>query len=412
MAQIYTPPRTIEAISSFNEFAGNINNLGYQKISQTIEQFSNKAAYDAGEQFWVSIENTNGSVVFNPDQSTRTLQIGSGVSDVISSQTKQAFVYLSGNVHRFTNALLPNLQVGAGCEFGIFDDKNGCFLRIEREASGYKFYAVRRSNTTGTPVDYVVPQEDFNVDTLDGTGQSGVTIDVSKIQMWHVEFSWYGGGGIAYGCEIDRKIVHFHWEGAGNRLDEFIFGDPDLPCRFRLYNKQATAGNSQISLGGLFVGIDGSFFQRKGYRRSWLRPLLNVSNGNTYVLASLKPKPTFKGKINRSYLQLEEIFVFGTAVGYYYLVLNGSLTNTNWIDVNTQESTVMYDQSATSLTGGIVLYANGLSSDKGGNQTNTVETKDPLTNYSDGSGSDVISIVFVCTGNGNVATGFNWLEYY
>ena len=39
-----------------------------------------------------------------------------------------------------------------------------------------------------------VTQPDFNIDTLDGTGVSGYTIDPSTMQMLGVEYSWYGAG--------------------------------------------------------------------------------------------------------------------------------------------------------------------------------------------------------------------------
>ena len=106
------------------------------------------------------------------------------------------------------------------------------------------------------------------------------------------------------------------------------------------------------------------------------------------------------------------MFIYGTASGSYRLVINGTLSAASWININTDNSTVQYTEVSATLTGGITLYANGLSSNRGGGQTSRVETKDPLTNYSDGSGSDIISIVFTCTSNGTIGAGLNWLEYY
>ena len=46
-------------------------------------------------------------------------------------------------------------------------------------------------------------QNEFNKDKLDGSGSSGYIIDVSKMQMMGVQYSWYGAGFIDYmlqGC--------------------------------------------------------------------------------------------------------------------------------------------------------------------------------------------------------------------
>lgn len=410
MAKIYLPPKTVK--TEFDTFAGNINNLGYQKIANTIEQFSQKSAYDNGDIFWVNPVNINGSSGYSADSSSRTLSIGSGATDKITSQTKQSFVYLAGNVHRFTSALKLNLQVGAGVEFGLCDDDNGCCIRIERESTGYKVYAVRYSSASGTLETEVVEQTNFNLDKLDGTGDSGITLDLTKIQMWHLEFSWYGGGGVAYGIEVDRKTTHFHWSSAGNRLTEFIFGDPDLPVRYHLYNKQATAGNSSVEIGGLLVAVDGSFDQRKGFNRGYVRPLFNVTSGNSYVLASIRPATTYKGKTNRAYARLEDFFVYGTADGTYTLEFTPALTSPSWTNVDVNTSMMQYDVSATGFTQGVILYCGAISSQRESDKKEVLSSKDPLTAFSDGSGTNHLSIIFNCTTNGNIGCGFNWSEYY
>jgi hypothetical protein len=48
-------------------------------------------------------------------------------------------------------------------------------------------------------VDTRVPQEEFSIDKLDGTGPTGYNIDLTKIQMAYIDYSWYGAGKIRYG---------------------------------------------------------------------------------------------------------------------------------------------------------------------------------------------------------------------
>ena len=54
-----------------------------------------------------------------------------------------------------------------------------------RNASNVKLLAVREER---------VPQHQFNKDKLNGTGPSGYNIDVTKMQMLGIQYSWYGAG--------------------------------------------------------------------------------------------------------------------------------------------------------------------------------------------------------------------------
>ena len=47
-------------------------------------------------------------------------------------------------------------------------------------------------------VDKKAKQEDFNLDRLDGTGPSGYNIDIAKMQMIGIQYSWYGAGFIDF----------------------------------------------------------------------------------------------------------------------------------------------------------------------------------------------------------------------
>lgn len=55
------------------------------------------------------------------------------------------------------------------------------------------------------------PQSTWNLDKLDGTGPSGYTIDLSKMQMFYIDYSWYGAGFIRWGMRATNgDIVYCH----------------------------------------------------------------------------------------------------------------------------------------------------------------------------------------------------------
>jgi len=60
-------------------------------------------------------------------------------------------------------------------------------------------------------VDTRIPQSSFNIDRLDGTGPSGYTIDLTKMQMFYIDYSWYGAGFIRFGVRgADGNVVYCH----------------------------------------------------------------------------------------------------------------------------------------------------------------------------------------------------------
>ena len=60
-------------------------------------------------------------------------------------------------------------------------------------------------------VDTLVPQSDWNLDTMNGSGPSGYNIDVTKMQMISIQHTWYGAGFIDFmmrGPEGNYVFVH------------------------------------------------------------------------------------------------------------------------------------------------------------------------------------------------------------
>ena len=78
-----------------------------------------------------------------------------------------------------------------------------------------------------------IPQSSFNIDKLDGTGPSGYNIDLSKMQMWYVDYSWYGAGFIRWGVRAtDGNIVYAHKMPNNNVNAEAYMRSGNIPARY------------------------------------------------------------------------------------------------------------------------------------------------------------------------------------
>jgi hypothetical protein len=81
--------------------------------------------------------------------------------------------------------------------------------------------------------DQRVPQEEFNVDVMDGTGPSGYVIDPAKMQMIMIQYTWYGAGFIEYGVRgPNGKMILAHRIKNNNVNDEAFMRSGNLPCRY------------------------------------------------------------------------------------------------------------------------------------------------------------------------------------
>jgi hypothetical protein len=82
-------------------------------------------------------------------------------------------------------------------------------------------------------VDTKIPQSDFNLDTIDGNGPSGYNIDLSKMQMFYIDYSWYGAGFVRWGIRAtDGNVIYVHKMPNNNINEESYMRSGNLPGRY------------------------------------------------------------------------------------------------------------------------------------------------------------------------------------
>jgi hypothetical protein len=82
-------------------------------------------------------------------------------------------------------------------------------------------------------VDTKVPQSSWNIDKMDGTGPSGYNLDLTKMQMFYIDYSWYGAGAIRWGLRAtDGKVTYCHKMVNNNVNPESYMRSGNLPARY------------------------------------------------------------------------------------------------------------------------------------------------------------------------------------
>ena len=82
-------------------------------------------------------------------------------------------------------------------------------------------------------IDTKIPQSSWNLDPCDGTGPSGYNIDLSKMQMFYIDYSWYGAGFIRWGVRgADGDVTYVHKQPNNNVNYEAYMRSGNLPGRY------------------------------------------------------------------------------------------------------------------------------------------------------------------------------------
>ena len=82
-------------------------------------------------------------------------------------------------------------------------------------------------------IDTKIPQSQWNLDKLDGNGPTGMTLDLSKMQMFYMDYSWYGAGFIRWGMRGGNgDVVYCHKLVNNNVNYEAYMRSGNLPARY------------------------------------------------------------------------------------------------------------------------------------------------------------------------------------
>lgn len=136
--------------------------------------------------------------------------------------------------------------------WGMFDASNGYYWG--RDATGV---FVARLNNGAESKTY---QTAWNVDTLNGSGPSGLTLSVTAGQIYHIDFTWYGYGLIEF-VVIMRSTAKGQEQVPVHRIvvdGTTSVQNPNLPIAVDADNN-ATASNIDVFVGGRQYSIIGGY---------------------------------------------------------------------------------------------------------------------------------------------------------
>jgi hypothetical protein len=136
-------------------------------------------------------------------------------------------------------------------------------------------------------VDVKVPQADWSIDPCDGTGVTGYDLDLSKIQMAYIDYSWYGAGKIRFGFKTgDGQVKYVHEFVHNNFLFESYFRSGNLPARYEVLTYENPTYIPSLFHWGTSVMMDGRFDDDNAYLFTGSSQTLNIAGTTAKSFAS------------------------------------------------------------------------------------------------------------------------------
>jgi len=148
-------------------------------------------------------------------------------------------------------------------------------------APSYRGVTASRVIGTKTTVEKVT-QANWNNDKVDGTGKTGYAIDIHKIQMAYIDYSWYGAGKIRFGFKDQNgNVKYVHQFVHNNKKTEAYLRSGNLPARYDIQNIGKPTYVPALAHWGTSVIMDGGFDDDRAYIFNAQSPDIQVTGSNT-----------------------------------------------------------------------------------------------------------------------------------
>ena len=155
----------------------------------------------------------------------------SGWANVASGGSVVTGTTLIGNPTVFSKQITPNdYIVIRGQSYRVVNITSDTSLTINPP---YRGLTNANLVIVSKTIDSRIPQNLWNIDRCDGTGPSGFNIDLSKMQMFYMDYSWYGAGFIRWGFRGPTgDIIYCHKLINNNVNTEAYMRSGNLPARY------------------------------------------------------------------------------------------------------------------------------------------------------------------------------------
>ena len=349
--------RNGKIVDKYNRFPVTINSdaFGRTRVSNPLTLFDSSHRYkDNG--LWTSlIVGTGSTVGFVTAQGLVDVTVGVGSTASVIRETTKTFSYQPGKSLQILNTFVMNPpKQNLRQRVGYFGADNGIYF----ETDGTTLNFVERSIVSGILSETHAPQSSWSYDKLDGTGESGMTLDVTKGQIMWTDIEWLGLGTVRVGFVIDGQFIHCHSFHHANRIQSTYITTASLPLRYEITNTGVTTSTSTLKQVCSSVMSEGGYELRglqQGVGTTITSPVSLTTAGTYYPVISIR----LKSNPNRldAIVILTALSIMGITNNAHYnwrVIAGGTTAGGTWVSASADGS-VEYKLDGGSITGGRIL---------------------------------------------------------
>ena len=382
--------------------------FGRTKVSEAFTIFDSTHRYQDNGDHTDRTAN-GGTVTYQATESTVYLNTTTASGSEVTRESRKVFPYQAGkSLQVMITFVFEEAKTNLRQRVGNFTERNGYFLEYTSEG----LFLVRRSNATGTVVDYKVHQSEWNVDRLDGMGDSDVVLDPTKGQILYIEHQWFGIGSTRFGFVIDGFFITVHQFNSTNYITASQMNSGSKPIRYEITNTGVTQSassfkeiaSSVILNGGALTGTDIWTAVRQD----------EVVGEEFFPLVSIRMKTGRTGSIIIP--EMLNIFPLSNDDFEWALFRDPTITDGTWI-TSEVKGNVEYNITSTTMTGGRIMIEGFFG---GSNQNSIPINYGEITNFNLQLGrsnapvavSEVLTLAArVTSANaGTLKASFNWFD--
>jgi hypothetical protein len=337
--------------------------FGRLRVSQTETLLDAKHLHDKLPFIFDEVVNGTATSTFSAGESMVVMTTQAS-GDYVIRQTRVHYNYQPGKSMQglFTGTFTPQtniikrvgmLQSLSAAPYNVEDG-----LYLEVVDSGPRFCITKNGNNT-----IVVPQSAWNVDKLDGTGPSGVTIDFTKAQIFTLDFEWLGVGRVRFGFVQSGKTYYAHYQNHVNELVSPYIKSPNQPVHYEIRQVGAGSGNMNHICSTVMI---------EGGEQDIGKPISVSDNGITLVTTEDRPLLFIRynpAKIDSvAYVKSAEVLNAGGNPALYKVYYNPTISGTQPTWINVPDTAIQYanGSTATQISGDSVLFSSFMGAGIGG----------------------------------------------
>lgn len=354
--------------------------FGRLRVGMPETLFDSQQRFGLDRSF-VSNTASGGTVTYVQPTCSANLSVTNTAGSYAARESRYVFKYQPGKsqLALMTFVMAPQSTNNLRQQVGYFGTENGYFVQLSDA-----IYLCERSNSTGTITHSNVAQSSWNGDKLNGTGASGINLDISKSQIFFTDLEWLGVGSVRCGFVINGQFIVAHTFNHANIVSRTYMTTACLPVRYEIQTLTTSApATSNLQQICCTVASEAGFTE----------PLTNfsnlysftASNGSWTPLISMRLDPTRLEAV--SVVRQVDIALTSSGTLQWALWTTSNITGASFTSPN--NGSVVIAQGGTLNVASAYQLASGLVTNGGGNSV--IASTADIKNYFSQIGRDSFS---------------------